>query len=121
MMPHDICIVCHDKRFHSQLDKINQLEQLIRLQKIDIDRHKRYASFTWFINKKCQFGMPCQTLQSKNREALAKASMLEPYLNEIAESDNITLYHNVLNILRGNFPSVYRHMEELHQGYIHRK
>jgi hypothetical protein len=114
MMPHELCMVCHDKHFHTQLEKINQLDQMIRRYNLDIEDQTNRIIFPWFINKRCQFGMHCTTLSFKNNEALAKARKLDPYLQYIAESNDATLYHNTLNLLRGNFPSVYRRMEELH-------
>ena len=103
------CMTCRiDTGPENRLKNIRQL-----LYDID-DYNGKIPNFNWFINPRCQYGIQCNKIDNMARNMNRLTTEIEPKLVTVAYSDDTYLYHNILNLLRGYFPAVYKQVELLH-------
>ena len=114
---HPICMMCHEKNDTKYLHKLNHLERLLHnaIHSKDLVKY-RYINFMWGIHSHCRYGIHCPTLSNNDSKANRIANDLEAYIVTAALSDDKQLYHDILQLLRGEFPSVYRLVEDIHNG-----
>lgn len=112
-----MCMTCHKKNNTSHIHKLQQIEQLVRhkIRKDDCVNY-HHIHFMWGIHSHCPYGIHCTNLEHNDGTANRIARELEPYLVTIAISDDARLYHEILQLLRGEFSSVYRLVEDIHNG-----
>lgn len=115
-LSNQLCMMCHQK------NRLAALEQL-KMIKREINRSPKFKTITieypvkslmWHINAHCRYGISCQKLKSMQNEALRLARDLEPQLIAIAKNGDKALYRNILRLLGGHFPAVYRELEHIH-------
>lgn len=104
-----ICQLCRQTDHAG--DKLRQIENFIRKTRIQPVKINNYR-YDWFSEARCRYHIPCNKLNSYNRENDRIEKHIEPYITAIAESGNKTLIHELLNLLRGDYPSVY-HMVDI--------
>ena len=103
-MQQPVCMMCHEH--NSKSNTLNRLYQLVKINNVEPDVEDR-ISYLWGHHDRCRFGIPCNKIDSFNRENDQLARSLEPYLTAIAKSGNAKLIHECLNLLRGNYPQIY--------------
>ena len=108
-----MCMACHKKHDTAQLDKLHRMRYETTHKQIAAS-NERHHSFMWGIYSHCPYGIACSDLNRTDSQANQIARELEPYLITIAQNDDETLYHQMLQYLRGDFPSVYHTLERIH-------
>lgn len=110
------CIVCHNKGDQLMLNSLRRIKDICDRSdapKVDI-RKSSIRYFQWGIHSRCQYGLPCNELDSFDNECKNIVRHIEERMIQIAmANDNDSEYHNILELLRGDFPAVYHGMERI--------
>lgn len=104
---------------HYNSSKVSQLEKLKRYMESKDLRdfmYSNYRRFNWGMNDKCKFGASCDKTNRSDREFRQLTSELDELLSAYIEKPCHEHYHDILNLLRGYFPAVYKQFEmAIHQ------
>lgn len=110
---HEVCLFCHRKNDISLVNSriirvINAVEQC-GISSADL-YSKGYANdYMWGIAAKCPYGMNCTKQDMGTAKMNAeRAGML---LNAYIDRTDCKEYRNILRLLQGEFPAVYRGFE----------
>lgn len=100
------CMSCHIST--SELDRLKRLKDVL----YHIEPTNNYSiRFNWYFNPRCKFGVSCNEITKLKRQLERYAEEIEPKLVTLGLSDDDNLYHQVLRLLQGYFPSVYKQLE----------
>lgn len=110
-MKHKICMFCHNNKTEQKKRKLNTIRQLIIRHRVKPSSERYY--FVWGAATRCEYGIPCSKLDIANSSINNLCREIEPYLISIARIGKEDLYYQILNLLRGDFPSVYKEMEKI--------
>lgn len=113
-----ICLLCKQTSTNTKLKKLNTIKHM--LINSSIQPSKKNDVFVWGINIRCKYGISCPQIHKMNSDAKMIAKQIEPYLITIMESDNIEMYHRTLQLMRGDFPSIYSKMERAYNANKHK-
>ena len=107
------CAICNNKGDCMMKNHLQSLEQICDnftpKEPVDDSRH----NLMWGIHSHCRYGLTCHDLSQFDRECQQIADSIESKLIAIAkEHDNS--YYEILRLLQGYFPSVYRSLEEIY-------
>lgn len=108
-----MCINCNRKnRLNSYYNKLYRLSQLLQHNKIEaVDKPAHYG---WSLPFRCNYGFNCPSLTSKKTQCEYLTFELNKLLPAVANSNNESLCHEVLELLRGEFPNIYTQFERDH-------
>ena len=114
MNAQQMCMICHQTGDTIKLHKLRQMLSMCRQQVRVKPNRNTYENLQWAVNSRCKYGIPCQKLKDYDRECKELGRQLEPYMKAVATEGNSRLYHNLLSMLRGDFPMEHRKLEEMH-------
>jgi len=110
-MLHNVCLTCRDNNNTQTKFRIKKLNEL--LSNVEPVKSHNYM-FNWNFDTKCKYGLRCieksRTIANIERDI----DVLERKLVAVALDSELRLYHETLNLLRGQFPCVYNLMVRLH-------
>lgn len=108
------CMVCKQK---NDTYLYYQLDSLYRDLRNTIQPVESRERFNWYNNIKCKYGLQCNDLNMYNNKLNRLCEELTPYLVAVAqsnESNRTELLQRCLRVLRGNYPNVYRQLEQMY-------
>ena len=110
------CMICKQKQDSVKLNKLKNLQRMLKGKKINIQPNKICrAKLRWYIQpSRCKYGLQCDVLRATDIYCQEIIDVITPLLVGVAEKDDESLYHMVMQQLRGNFPKIYKQMETLH-------
>ena len=108
-----ICFICHEQGSAFKKQKLLRMERLCERLPNEQPERKQRHSFEWGLHSRCRYGFKCQKLETVDDECKRIARRIEPRLIQAATS-GASIYHELLNLCRGDFPSVYRLLEVVH-------
>ena len=115
-MVNDVCRICRARNNTEIRDRLLLIERNIKDAEVTKDTLEagRGVTFLWDIHVRCRYGFSClERMQYKNYcKEIARG--LEDKLIAVAVGDDEGKYHNVLNLLRGYFPSAHRVLSMVH-------
>lgn len=112
-----LCTMCRQKQHNSKLMQLRLIQSTIKRHNVNKDNiYLLHNVFSWQIYDRCKSGLQCDILNRQHKESLRIVNDIEPYLIAISISDDEKLYHDILHLMRGYFPSIYTTMERLHHG-----
>jgi len=117
LLMNQICLMCRQTSSNTKIQKLHTIKHRIELS--DIKPSSKIDHFMWSSNIRCKYGITCPKIQQLNREMNNLCKQIEPYLIAVSECDDANTYHDILQLMRGDFPSVYSKMEKLR--HAHRK
>ena len=119
-MKNHICLICHEKGKTHEMDQLQRIS--ILLEGTLVTRETLEAghgmAFLWDIHSRCPYGMTCPERQSYKSAFMNKARSMEEQLIAFAINSSDGKFHEMLCLLRGHFPAVYRTMERLRAASI---
>ncbi|ADL35994.1 hypothetical protein bpr_II054 (plasmid) [Butyrivibrio proteoclasticus B316] len=107
------CFICHNKGDQMKLMKLQRLKEMCEdsdAEKCDI-RKSHINSFTWGIHSHCRFGLSCPELESFDSSCRRIAEDIEERLIQIAMCGSDKEYHDIHDMLRGDFSAVCHAMD----------
>ena len=107
------CVICHDHGDQSKKNKLMRMEQLVR--DLPEDDTIRYP-LMWGIHSHCRYGIHCSRLSSFDTECGNITRRIERKVITAALKDE-AIYHQILELCRGDFATVYRNLEDIHLKY----
>ena len=112
-MQNNICMIC--RQHDNYRDKLNRIEQFIRTHNVkpNIDNIQN-IHYQWFHHQHCQYGISCPKINRMNIDNDHTARQLEPFITSIASSGDSKMVHELLQLLRGDYPAVYHTVETLY-------
>jgi hypothetical protein len=111
------CIMCRQLSSNTKLQKLQLIKQ--RLNQFKVEPSKTTEHFMWGSNIRCKYGITCPKLQKMNRDISTLCKQIEPYLISVTKSNDSKTYYEILQLMRGDFPSAYSKMERMYR--INRK
>ena len=118
MIGTEICMLCNDKNHNQYETALQHLERIVSRSKED---NTDPISFNWDISTHCRYGITCPILRQTDQKAQMRASQLESRMAYIARYDTGSLYHSMMQGLRGYFPRVSHILEIEHHKYTERR
>lgn len=112
------CMTCRQKNDTYLYHQLHSLYLDLAHSIEPINDH--YEKFYWNNNVKCKYGIYCNDLNMYNNKLNRICEDLEPYLVAIAKSkdkNRIQLLQRCLQILRGNYPNIYRQLDQMYNKY----
>ncbi len=105
------CLMCRQKSAGDT--ELNMLRQLLnRLRGKAEPKEGARLGIIWASHERCRYGLRCDTLERKKREAQRLGEELEPYLAAIAGDPALEgECRHALHCMRGYFPAAYRTLE----------
>ena len=107
----NLCRVCRETKPDQILNQLRCIQSLLR--NVEPTSNHRYR-FNWNYNFKCKYSLPCNKFSSTERNIKNIINDIEDKLVTIAKDEDGKIYHNVLSLIRGYFPSVYTELEKIH-------
>ena len=106
------CIVCHDKNAGYQYyNKISRIYDLLVANDIEPVPGPLHYGFDMDANFHCRYGLHCPQMEQEKSRIRMTALQLDPIMYALSQSDNKSLQQEVLQLLRGDYPCVYRQFE----------
>lgn len=107
-----MCITCHYDAKSDRVRTMIRLDEMLSRLNLDIKGIKNHLRFNWGSADKCKVGMMCNKTNENQRYYDRYTHELNLKLSAAIEQlKDEKVYHEVLNILRGKFPSVYTYFE----------
>lgn len=105
-----VCMIC---RYNAKSDRINTMIRIDDiLTRLHLDKPSEITHFNWGSTDSCKYGISTCNKQSENKRYFDQYSReLNSKLSSLIEYKNDKVYHEILNLLRGKFPNVYRELE----------
>jgi len=114
--PNSPCMVCHDKGDWQKKAKLQRMELLCSsLSESAEIRHSPDMGLR--VHSRCRYGLSCTALTSFDNECNLMARQLSGKLAAAAVSEDDSVYHELLELCRGDFPACYRELEFIHNKY----
>lgn len=110
------CMVCHAN--NTKINKLQNIERFLR--RFDLKPATHTFRFAWDLNERCRYGIPsCNKIRQFEVENNAIVNRIEPQLTSFIESADEGVLRELLALLRGDFPRVYKQAER--EFYSRRK
>lgn len=106
-MKTQICMFCSQKNDTMKTRMLQRIVQMMQGQEFDGKIH----GISWGKLYHCKYGMHCNELQMQESECMRLERQFEGYINGLIKSRDNTLYHEILQMLRGYFPAAYMYLE----------
>lgn len=105
-------IVCKNCKYKDgDFNKISKINKIINICKRLEQSEERFQVDN--VNTRCKNGMYCNDLKMADKKLNRKLEEIATYIPNIARDASI--YHRVLDLLRGDFPITYRSLEAEHK------
>ena len=94
-----------------------KVQVMRRISTILSDRYysnpTKLIHFNWGVIEHCKYGISkCDKINSNQREFNLQVEQLNVKLSAFVENPEKQRYHELLQFLRGNFPGVYKQVEQ---------
>ncbi len=106
-----ICVLCTQKKANYRLNRLQHILQYVTQGGKVCNKNVRSLNMQWEIHSHCRYGISCPELNRQDTECRRVAERIEPYIAEIIESQDTARFRGLLELLRGDFPQVYRSVE----------
>ena len=104
----EICMLCRSKQKPEEIcRKLNRIEELLRKE----ESAEGGWYLNWGIRFRCHYGLGCPSLDVERINQEEQARRLTPKMRQLALHGSDGKFYEVLRILQGDFPVVYRQME----------
>lgn len=114
--PNSPCMVCHDKGDWQKKTKLQRMELLCSsLSESAEIRHSPDMGLR--VHSRCRYGLSCTALTSFDNECNLMARQLSGKLVAAAVSEDDSVYHELFELCRGDFPACYRELEFIHNKF----
>ena len=112
-MNNQMCAVCRENPADPIKSRIKRISDILR--RVEPTRDNR-QSFNWDLNVKCKYGLKCFDAEKTISSIKRTINEIDAKLVTVAtDPEEERTYHQVLQLLRGQFPSVYNQLERLHR------
>ena len=118
------CIYCRRSKTSSKEQRLRAILSIVKEQKKDLDKNEKMdrSPFAWNIHPTCKYGMFCSDLDQERLRCSNMSAQVDPCLHRIATNGTEEQARRILELLRGEFPMVYKQFEreyktaQLHSG-----
>ena len=104
--------MCRDKGNGIKTRKLETILSRLKSYGIKPETGKRIP-FTWDIYEKCRYGITCPDLKQTESRNIILTREIDKYLIPLAESKDIRKMQEILQLLRGDFPSAYNYVNQM--------
>jgi hypothetical protein len=101
--------VCRYKA--DKVERMKVIKRLMENKDLKDFMYSNYRHFNWGTVDKCKFGVTCDKVTKANIEFKRLSNELDELLSAYIEKPCHEHYYDILNLLRGYFPSVYKQFE----------
>ena len=107
-----LCMICTKKHDRSRRHRLEQILQAMKQGGIQAEcgNFKR-PYLLWGSKAHCPYGIYCPILNEEESRCLHLTERIEWYFQPLIHAGDKNLYHNILHLLQGYFPDVYRYLE----------
>ena len=112
-MKNQICMVCRSNPatdIQSRMRKISEVLRNVEPNKTTIQ------SFNWNFSAKCKYGLKCPDAEKIIFKLERDLNDINAKLVTVALDSEPKLYYQILQLLRGYFPTVYNQLVRLHNN-----
>lgn len=110
------CIACHNQGDYMKKFKLLRMEQLCSALEENHDvRHS--PDLGLYVHSNCRYGLSCSTLTDFDNECNAVARRIASRVITAAVMEDESIYHQILELCRGDFPMAYNYIENIHFQY----
>lgn len=107
-----MCMACTYQKRGRKVQAMTRIYEI--LDRMHLSNPKNLTRFHWGNVESCKVGIPkCDKIDSNKREFDRYSNDLDKMLSAFAENPKSSVYHDILQYLRGNFPQVYCQFEQL--------
>ena len=106
------CMICRKKSDRSSVHRLQQIYQHLRRFK----ENGKVLGLMWGNNLHCPYGVYCNDIQIIKAEGNRLERQIEAKFEDLIENGTEKEYHELLHLLCGYHPAVYKYLEREWRG-----
>lgn len=110
-MQNGACITCKQKVDNTKIRALEKIKLILDRETFYDMRLSHYINFNFGAPERCKLGMACSEISRKNAEFRRLSNELSNKLSYYVEFSDFDNIFEILNLLRGYFPDVYRRLD----------
>lgn len=110
-------MICNKPHSSFKKSKMERIYALLKRSSIQPDNSTANKFQLHFANDHCPYGIFCSDLEMSNQACRRVFTQIAPYLLPLCHSDEDRLYHEVTDLMRGDFSNLFLQLDRERIAY----